>query len=423
MTKAPPVCPCCGVPARIEVQGPGSASCAACGGLFTPVAGVFAALRRAGIDGGKLKEILDREGKKLSQCVICAGQFTTFPILGEQLHACVPCQAIFLDKGALDRLAQKSVPGRGPARTTTGAAALTDPPAPPPLGPPPIGRVPSMPFLLISSAEPAPLVVMTAAPALPAAPAAATPAQSPPPLRPDPRGLSRLAVLPLSALPPAPPLMPPPPPMTSPPLATQASEPSAGRASLDPSMPLAGARKAAVAPARARVPSERAPMTGTAGQRVAVVLLLLVAACFIYLSIKKPQTTPLGGGKVASFHGIHVASEPVALGTLTASKLSSTQQGGEFMAWFIPGGGSADASRSELLLLELLGKDLRIDGPPRQMGALAVISADVTISGRTGRVRALFSEQDAWILAATSTVQDFGRGREAQRFFSSFASE
>ena len=61
-------CPRCS-PGRVEVRSKGNASCQQCGGGFVALPQAFAALKKAGIDGGRLQEILARDGRKIRPCV------------------------------------------------------------------------------------------------------------------------------------------------------------------------------------------------------------------------------------------------------------------------------------------------------------------------------------------------------------------
>ena len=210
-------CPRCN-PGRVEVRGKGNASCAQCGGAFISLPNAFGALKKAGVDGGKLQEILGKQGRKIRPCVTCTQLFTSFPIGGETLHACVPCGAFWVDAGTLDRLTGASQapppppppePAAGPRGTLQFAAADIPPPAPPPVAPPVAPRAP-MQFAAADVPSPAPprSTMQFAASAFDGLAPPATPALAPPPAPPPLSAMGPRATMQFGAAslaPPAPP--------------------------------------------------------------------------------------------------------------------------------------------------------------------------------------------------------------------------
>ena len=166
--------------------------------------------------------------------------------------------------------------------------------------------------------------------------------------------------------------------------------------------------------------------SGSSALRIVIALLVIGGAGLAgYRLLGPAPSTGLGGGKGASFgRSAAVSIEPIALGAHTVTKLMSTAASGdEYIAWYVPGGGGADAGVCERLLVEVLGKGLRLDGAPLRVGELQVMSADVTLGEKSGRTRAFFTDKDAWILTAVSATPGFGRTHEAERFLSSFANQ
>lgn len=410
---------------------------------------MFATVKRAGVDGAKLQEILSREGKKQLSCVSCAELFTTFPVLGEQLHACVPCQGVWLGQGALDRFRALSAesgpatkatmtmapPAAAPPTTTT----TTTPAAPPPtsdMAPPAPAAAP------VPATSTATISMFAAAPPPPKAPSstasmfaatlkptgsgegAALSSSPPSPLAPPKSATARMGSI-----------SPAPPPGAAPgPGGTEGMK-------VPPPAQKQPARSASPAQAPANPPPIAAPPKaerkrpetgslyaaetsgGSPALRVLAVLFLVGAGFLAYRVLDRAPSTELGGGKAASFGEGAVTVEAIALGLRPATKFSAVHGPGDFVAWYVPGGGTADARTGEFLLVEILGKELKLDGSPRQVGNFSVMNAAVTMGDKSGRIRAFFSDKDGWVLATLSASPGFGRTPEAERFLSSFANQ
>lgn len=446
-------CPSCGENEQIEVKGRGDASCVACGAAFAPLSHAFATLKRAAVEGKRLQEILAHESTKHTPCMSCGDMFTTFPLLGETLHACVPCQAVWLRNGALEHFASLAAAATAPHGFDATAAqmdgASAPPPAPPPLGPPPSAAVPSMgspwaippkapaptesPFAALSARLLSNAMEARTPPSAPSTrsegeakvviesldppmPAADTPSLDPP----LPPSSTASPFEPITPMPAAP--MP-----TAPMPATRAMKP---RSPTSASSSGGGLDPEARAPRPARAAARRKPKiagvayvpeSGSSPLRVVAVLVLIAGAAFAAWRLVAPAaSTALGGGKGVSFgKGARFNIEPVALGTRAATKFTSAQSGGELIAWYVPGAGSEHPGSGDLLLVEILGKEVKLVGVPRRVGELTVMNADVRLVGKSGRARAFFTGKDAWILIAVSTADGFERSREADRFLSS----
>jgi hypothetical protein len=447
-----PKCPSCGEVDRLDITGPGNASCLACAAAFAPLLLAFASLKRAGIEGTKLQEILVREGTKHTACLTCADMFTSFPMLGETLHACVPCQAVWLRNGALLHFAsfgteraaahpavatsnQTAVPTTEQA--TEGAAAqlgpAPEPPPPPPLMAPPSAAAPSMgsPGAL----EPSPIEARSRPPssmfdALDPPVPSGDPFSLDPPLPPSgPSFLDEPMPPPVqasAAASPAAPATPMPPTATT----TRAAKPSSramgtsSGGSLDPEETLPRSGKAASRKkAKLAAPGYEPEASSPPALRWLLVLVVVAGAAFAGWRLVTPSaSTALGGGKGVSF-GKNVVPliEPIALGTRAATKFTADHNGGELTAWYVPAAGSDHPGSGDLLLVQILGKGVRLVGVPRNMGELTVMTADVKVGDKVGRARGFFTGKDAWILLAASTTDGFGLSRDADHFLSSLS--
>src|SRR5947209_6914510 len=100
-------CPHC-EPGDVEVTGPGAATCTLCGGGFQPMPKVLLALKLE----RKSMDMYLPQGQK---CPICTNTFRPFKINGERFHACVTCDAIWVDPGGLERALAPRPPIGAPA--------------------------------------------------------------------------------------------------------------------------------------------------------------------------------------------------------------------------------------------------------------------------------------------------------------------
>src|SRR5688572_16614386 len=119
-------CPRCGDHGDVTVTSRPShaASCALCGGSFAPTASVLPQLLATGIEPGDIKRRLDEPPADGRPCPVCTKPLATFPVKGELVHGCRDGAVMWLDAGALDRIAAPDDDVRIPARSPEPAAAV-----------------------------------------------------------------------------------------------------------------------------------------------------------------------------------------------------------------------------------------------------------------------------------------------------------
>lgn len=154
-----------------------------------------------------------------------------------------------------------------------------------------------------------------------------------------------------------------------------------------------------------------------------LVLVAIVVAIGLFVAFKVANAVPktsLGGGKGVSFGVEGVRTEPLTVGARTnVSKFSVARGAGELTAYFIPEGGGFEGAGGELLLVELLGKQIHVE-TPRTFGGVTILNGEVRLGEKNGRLRAFFTTKDAWVLTAMSQDPGWARSPDAERFLSSF---
>jgi hypothetical protein len=433
------------MPGRVEVRGKGNASCAVCGGGFVALPQAFAALKKAGVDGGRLQEILSKDGRKIRNCVTCNQMFTSFPIQGEVLHACVPCGGFWVDKGTVDRL--------------TGVSKEPPPPSPMSLRPEaPVAKVEiaKVEAPRASTSQEGPSVLVEDIAPLPSAPppSAGLIAEEPPmpkPARSNPENRPSAQTVMMIASSLDPPVSP----------GSSSRSPSGARGmSLDPAMPAPGTSKPSSSPkvhapapaadARAAEPPQRkreitkdAPKKdakkepraariviqegglGTAGKLGIAALIVIVVVLAVALRNAKGESpaTVLGGGRTVHFESA-VEPAPLALSGGAVTRFSQNKDGNFLEAVYMPV--LPEGKGIDVVIRELYGEKLSVPGGVKVAGILHMRGAGDLSRDKggpmPGRFEAFIADREGWILAAYGDP-GYADSAEAQKFFASFAAQ
>jgi Zn-finger nucleic acid-binding protein len=101
MEDAPSLlCPRDNTPLKIVPSGVAGSRCASCDGLFLRSPEIAAAIRQAGVDRDKLGGIHPLP----PACPGCAAEMTVFVVANLEIDRCGSCEAIWLDKGELEKV-------------------------------------------------------------------------------------------------------------------------------------------------------------------------------------------------------------------------------------------------------------------------------------------------------------------------------